>query len=280
MFYLLLAIISSAMVSIFMRLNEKYVRNNMVMFTANYAVCLVLSLLYMGNFHIIVFEKGIGKAIVLGSISGILYLVNFVILQKNVRHNGVILSSAAMKLGAVLIPVMIAIIIFHERLGWLQLIGVMIAIAAVILMNVEKGSIEKGGKKLWLLVLLLGSGITDTMTNIYDKTGAPSLKNHFLFYIFLAALLSAVVMVFVKKQKVTPADILCGVLLGIPNYYSARFLLLALGSVPAVITYPVNSVGAIIVISVVGMLIFREKLSKQKKYTLLMILLALVLLNI
>ena len=45
MFYLFLATASSAMVSIFMRITEKYVRNNMVIFTADYAVCLALSLL-------------------------------------------------------------------------------------------------------------------------------------------------------------------------------------------------------------------------------------------
>ena len=60
MLYLFLAIASSAMVSIFMRITGKYVRNNMVMFTANYAVCLALSLLYIGDTRFFTNESGIG----------------------------------------------------------------------------------------------------------------------------------------------------------------------------------------------------------------------------
>ena len=47
MFYLLLAVASSATISLCMRLSEKYVRSNMVMFTANYAVCLTVARLYL-----------------------------------------------------------------------------------------------------------------------------------------------------------------------------------------------------------------------------------------
>lgn len=280
MFYLFLAIASSAMVSICMRITEKYVRNNMVMFTANYAICLALSLLYIGDTRFLTNESGIGIAVVLGIISGFLYLLCFVLLQKNIRYNGVILSSAAMKLGSVMIPVLIAILVFHEQVGGIQSAGIIIAVVAIILMNIEKGEVGKKNKKYWLIVLLLGSGLTDTMANIYDKTGVAVLKNHYLFYTFSAALLTAFVMALLNKQKIRLEDICSGLLIGIPNYYSARFLLLSFGSVPAVVVYPVYSVGTIIITSMVGMLIFGEKLSVQKKLALLLILVALALLNL
>ena len=71
-----------------------------------------------------------------------------------------------------------------------------------------------------------------------------------------------------------------GLILGIPNYFSARFLLLALGSVPAVITYPFYSVATILVVSVLGVFLFRERISRQKWGALGIILAALVLLNL
>ena len=280
MFYLFLATASSAMVSIFMRITEKYVRNNMVMFTANYAICLTLSLLYIGDTRFFTNESGIEIVAALGLISGFLYLLSFVLLQKNIRYNGVILSSAAMKLGSVMIPVLIAILLFHEQAGRIQSTGIIIAAAAIILMNIEKGEAGKTRNKYWLIILLLGSGLTDTMANIYDKMGAAVLKNHYLFYTFSAALLTALVMVLVNKQKIRLQDICSGLLIGIPNYYSARFLLLSLGNVPAVVVYPAYSVGTIIITSMAGMLIFGEKLSVQKKLALLLILAALVLLNL
>ena len=280
MLYLLLAIASSAMVSIFMRLSERHIHNNMAMFTANYAICLAISRFYMGRNSLFAAGDGMLWAVALGAVSGFLYLSCFVVLQKNIRDNGVILSSAAMKLGAVLIPVLIAILFFREGLTWLRAVGVAVAIAAVALMNLERGEVGKGGKVHWLIVLLVGSGLTDAMTNIYDKTGPAALKDHYLFYTFLAALLFALAAALWKKKTLKPADVFCGLLIGIPNYYSARFLLLALGSVPAVVAYPVYSVGTIVAISAVGMLAFREKLSAQKKWAMLLILAALALLNI
>lgn len=280
MFYLLLAIASSAMVSVCMRLSERYVANTMAMFTANYAVCLAMSRFYMGAIRILTPEKGMAKAIVLGIVSGLLYLVCFALLRQSIHCNGVVLSSASMKLGAVLIPVIAAVLLFHERMEWTQLVGAALAAAAILLINIEKEDVGQGSKKLWLVVLLLVNGLTDTMANIYDKTGAASLKNHYLFYTFLAALALAFAATLLKREKVKPADICCGLLIGIPNYYSARFILLALGSVSAVIVYPVYSVGTIITITMVGLAIFHEKLGRQKKAALLLILAALVMLNI
>ena len=280
MLYLLMAIASSAMVSILMRISEKYVRSNMVMFCANYAVCMAVSLIYMGGTRPLAFETGTAAAVTLGAITGFLYLAGFVLLQKNVSCNGVILSGAAMKLGGVLIPVIAAVLFFQERMKRVQLAGAVLAAAAIVLINAEKGEADRGGKKQWLAVLLLVSGFSDTMANIFDKTGPAALKNLYLFCTFLAALLIALTLALRKRQRITAEDLLCGLLIGIPNYYSARFLLLSLGSVPAVAAYPVFSVGTIIVISTTGAVFFHESLSRQKKGALLLILVSLVLLNI
>lgn len=281
MIYLVLAIASSAMISVCMRISEKHVRNTMTMFTANYAVCLAMSWFYMGDLRqLFAPENGMGIAVGLGIMSGLLYLVNFVLLQRNIRYSGVVLSSASMKLGAVLIPVMAAVLFFHERMRWPQLVGAVLAVAAILLINIEKDDLGHGGKKGWLLVLLLVSGLTDTMANIYDKTGTEALKNHYLFYTFLMACVLALLMALRKRERAKPADVFFGLLIGVPNYYSARFLLSALSRVPAVIVYPVYSVGTIITITLVGLIAFHEKLSRQKTGALVLILAALLMLNI
>ena len=280
MFYLFMAVVSSAMVSILMRISEKYVRSNMVMFSTNYAACTGISLIYMGGIRPLAFEPGTGTAVTLGAVTGFLYLAGFVLLQKNISCNGVILSGAAMKLGGVLIPIIAAVLLFQERMKWLQLVGTFLAVLAIVLINAEKGESSGGGKKQWLAVLLLASGFSDTMANIFDKTGPADLKNLYLFCTFVAALFIALALALRQKQRITAMDLLCGLLIGIPNYYSARFLLLSLGSVPAVIAYPVFSVGTIIVISAAGAVFFHERLNRRKKGALLLILASLVMLNI
>ena len=52
--------------------------------------------------------------------------------------------------------------------------------------------------------------------------------------------------------------------------------LLTLGSLPAVVVYPVFNVGTIIVITAAGALFFHEKLSRNKKCALLLILASLL----
>ena len=74
-------------------------------------------------------------------------------------------------------------------------------------------------------------------------------------------------------------EVLFGLLIGIPNFFSAKFLLGALKDIAAVIVYPVYSVATILVVTVTGVLAFREKLEKRQWMALGMILVALALLN-
>lgn len=279
MVYLVSAIISSALVSVCMRISEKYVHNTMAMFTANYTICFVISRFHMGDPRLFTSENGIKTAIWLGIATGFLYLAGFILFQQNIHYNGIVLSSASMKLGAVLIPVMAAVLFFREGLGGPQFFGVILAVLAILLINIEKEDIRHGNKKIWLVVLLMVNGLSDTMANIYQKTGTEALKNHYLSFTFLAALFLAFASALKKRKPVTFADVCFGLLIGIPNYYSARFILSALGKIPAVIVYPVYSVGTIITITLVGLIVFREKLSRQKKGALALILAALVMLN-
>jgi len=278
MMNLILAVVSSAMVSLVMRASEKHIQNTYAMFMANYAVCLMLSRMFMG----VLFngqKDGMGFALILGWINGFLYLGGFVLMKWSMSRNGAMLSSAFMKLGIV-VPTRMAIVVFRERPEFAQVLGIVAAVAAVCLIHFEKEPSAGGNKKILLLVLLFVSGIADSLSNVYDKMGNEFLKDHFLFYTFLAAFLLALVMGLAERKKISGKDLWFGLLIGVPNYFSARFLLLALGDLAAVITYPVYSVGTILLVSMVSVLVWKERLSKQKKLALGVVLVALVLLNI
>ena len=278
MLYLILAIASSALVSIFIRLSENYVKNNISMLCMNYMMCLLLAVGYTGMDK--VFETGevFGTAIGLGVVNGILFLASFVLLQINVRRNGVVLSATFMKLG-VLVPTLLSVIAFREKPEVQQVIGFLVALLAIVLINFEKGQGE-AGFKIGLILLLLGGGSGDAMAKIYDEVGAAQFEEQFLCFTFASALVLCVILAIKKQQKLTKTDILFGLLVGIPNYFSARFLLKAVGEVPAVVAYPTYSVATIVVISLVGMLCFKEKITKRQQVAIGIILVALVLLNI
>lgn len=302
MLYLILAIVSSALIALIMRFSETKKKSSAGMFIANYFVCMVLAFFYMGTENLMSKQEGMSIAVLLGVFSGVLYLVSFVLLQTNIAKNGVVLAAIFMKLG-VIVPILSAIFIFREVPKTVQILGVLVAVTAIIVINYEPRtpdlddmrqdngnlkdqklneniSMKKQGSKVLLLVLLLGSGITDSMANVYDKVGKEAFSDMYLFTIFLSALICSVILYVVKKERLCKWDILFGAMIGVPNYFSSRFLLMALSRVPAVVAYPVYSVATIVLISVVGVLLFREKLSKQKLLGLSLVVVALVLLNL
>ena len=69
-------------------------------------------------------------------------------------------------------------------------------------------------------------------------------------------------------------------LIGIPNFFSAKFLLGALAKLNAVVVYPSFSVATLLIVTLTGVVLFRERLSRQQWAALGAIVAALVLLNI
>lgn len=279
MIYLLLAVASSAMVSICMRLSNKHVNNEMGMFMANYAVCIALSWAFMGAFPIVRWDSSVSVMFILGIVSGILYLVSFMAMKTNMKHNGIVLTSTFMKLG-VLIPTLMAVFVFKEIPRWTQVVGIVLSVIAIITINYEKDSTQAVNRKSWLLGLLVLSGVTDAMANIYEQFGSAVLKDSYLLMTFAAAFLLAVILNVRTKEKISVKDILFGCLIGVPNYFSARFLLLALGFVDAMLVYPMYSIATIVTVTGVGVLCFHEKLSKKKIAALILIGTALIMLNV
>ena len=135
------------------------------------------------------------------------------------------------------------------------------------------------GSILLLLALLLVSGFADSMVNIYDNVGIPGLNDLFLVSIFFFALVCSVILYFVRKEKMGKWDIIFGLLIGVPNYYSSRFLLAALKDVPAVVAYPIYSVATLLIISIVGVICFKEHLTKRKIIGLAMVIAAVAMLQ-
>lgn len=279
MLYLILAIASSAMVSVIMRLSGRKVTGNIAMLTVNYLMCFLVAALYAGFGNLFPAAEGLGGAVLMGGINGLLYLAGFVLLQINVRKNGVVLSSTFMKLG-LLVSLAVSVVFFHEVPDLKQILGFTLAVAAIVLINFKK---EAGGKadfKLGLILMLLAGGMADAMAKIFEELGNPALEPQFLIYTFLVALILCALLMVKKGQRPGKWEILYGLLIGVPNFFSAKFLLGALVHIPAVIVYPVYSVATILTVSMIGVLAFRERLEKRQWLGMGLILVALVLLNI
>ena len=271
MAYLLLAIASSSLISVIMRLSADKVKGSLSMLAVNYVICMSLSAVYAGFDVLPVKAEGFSAALGLGVLGGVLFLAAFVLMQRNTMKNGVVLSSLYMKLG-LLVPMVLSGAAFGEMPAAIQIVGFCLAVGAIVLMNTGKGL--RGGLQADLLLLLLVGGGADAMAKLYEEFGPAALNGQYLFYVF------AVALVMVKKEKPGKNERLYGAMIGVPNFFSSRFLLGALGEIPAVVVYPTFSVATILLVTLTGVMVFKEKLKTKQWIALGIILMALVLLNI
>ena len=278
MIFLILAICSSAMVAIMMRIAQPRVNYPTGLLASNYIVCSLMALVLSRPELPEISRTVLGLPAGLGVINGVLYLGSFMLMQWNTRHNGVVLSSVFMKLG-ILVPTVLSVVWFQEMPTAVQIIGFFLALTAIVILNYQKGTTLS--RRSWgLMLMLVVGGMGDGMSKVYEEYGNPGFQNIFLFFTFFAALLLCLGLVAYKKEKLGIKELLYGAALGIPNFLSSLFLLNALRSVPAVIAFPTFSVAVILVVAAAGILFFREQLQRRQVFGGLLICIALVLLNL
>lgn len=279
MLNLLLAVVSSALVSISMRISEPKIRNRLGLLSVNYLVCLGLAWGYTGFVTPFPGEQGLLFTLAIGSINGFLYLAGFALFQVNIRKNGVVLSSIFMKLG-LLVSMLISMAVFGEWPEIWQWLGFFLAVAAIILINYQPSE-KKAASKWGLVLILLAGGTADAMSKVFEELGNPVLSEHFLLYTFAMALIFCIGLNLIQKEGLPgKKEWFYGLLVGIPNFFSAKFLLGALEDLPAVIVYPACNVATILTVTLAGVCFFKERLEKRQWIAVGIILLALILLNI
>ena len=295
MIYLILAALCSASMAVALRLSEGYSSNKYAILTGHYVTCTFIAYILLPEKRILpsltnLFRAGaeagaesaMMTAVLAGIINGVFFLGMLLLLQYSIKKNGAVLSSAFAKLG-IMLPVAASVLFLNERPTLLQTAGMLLVAAAILVINLEKG---KGGasSKMLLLVLFLFSGMGDGMAKVFERIGERRFDALFLFYTFLTALvLSLIPMMrerFSVNRKMSAADFISGIFVGIPNYFSTSLLLAAVTRLPAYLVYPCFSVGTILIVSFVSVLLLKDKMTRRQVYGCGLILAALVLLNL
>ena len=266
MIYLIFAILFSASLALALRISETFSDNRYGILVGNYVTCLVVAFVLLPDKNI--FAAGSRTAVLTGIVNGFLFTGNLVLMQKCIRENGAVLSSAFAKLGIV-IPVTASILFLGEIPTLFQLVGIVLVIVAIWVINSEGdrgcGRRRRMGSAGLLLVLFVVSGMADGMSKVTERIGERRFDALFLFYTFLTALV---------------LTILSGVAVGFPNYFSTSLLLASVSRLPAFIVYPSFSVGTILVVSFVSVRVLGDPISRRQIGGCGIILVALALLNL
>ena len=168
------------------------------------------------------------------------------------------------------IPVAFAIILYpNEEITTFKIVGFILAAIGIYLSSTKNKKLSFDKQYLWLIILVfIGQGIADTIFNHAQKTVVDDNdKGLFFMSLLLIAGISGIFILLGKsiqtKQKIKFKSILGGLMFGIPNFASLIFFFNALESsgFEASQVFPVVSMGVVIVSALIGLIIFREKLT-------------------
>lgn len=279
MFYLILSIVASSMLTLVMRHSEGRMKSKTGMLAANYVICMLLAAIFIGPGNLLPQTEGIGPVLGMGAINGFFYMISLVIMQQNIKHNGVVLPSVFSRLGGLVVPLGVAIVLFSEIPKTTQTIGSVLALLSILIISYEKQQTKASAK--WLLFLMfITDGMAAVMSKVFEQTANQALSDHFLLYTFAAALILCIAVILYNKEKIGLIDVIYGICVGVPNFFASRFMLQALSELPAVVVYPIRGVGGIVLIALVGVLFFKEKLKKHQWLAMIVVLAAVALLNL
>ena len=203
---------------------------------------------------------------------GALFVSIFFVMAMTSQKNGVSVASVAGKM-SVVIPVFFGVFLYNESVTFLKIFGIIIALIAVYLASVkEEKSKHKEAGLLFPILLFFGSGAIDTSLKFIESSSVPkedvSIFSGSLFGIAATFAFIILTIKFIKKREAFGVkNIIAGIVLGIPNYYSIVFLIKALQAdgFESSALFTMNNVGIVIVSTLIGIVLFKEQFSLKNK---------------
>jgi drug/metabolite transporter (DMT)-like permease len=269
MIYLLLSIFASTLIFVIFKLFARYDINTLQAIVVNYVVACICGLIsYENSLELSLIPRYNWFYYTLGL--GALFIIVFNLMATTTQRSGLSVVSVATKM-AVVIPIAFGLWYYQEPIGFFKGVGVVFALFAVYLASVKtKGGMRLKSKNLLFPILVFfGSGLIDTSINFLqnDFIGDKSLIPLFSATIFAAAAILGLFVVAIQKIKgvfkFETKNMVAGIVLGVPNYFSIFFLVKSLRSdlFDSSGIFTINNVAIVILSTVVGILFFKENLS-------------------
>jgi len=264
MIYIILSILCSVTVAVLLKLAKRYEISIIQAVTVNYFSALVLCFLFFKPDLSALNEKAPWQiyttlAILLPSV--------FLLLAASIKNLGIVKTDIAQRL-SLFIPILAAYFIFQENFNSLKIIGLLIGFPAIFLTFFRKiNHQEKNNNWLYPVLVFLGFGIIDVLfKQIALYKTLPYTTSLFTVFAlaFVVSIFMTTYMVITGKIKLQLVNLACGLILGVFNFGNILFYMRAhkaLTDNPSTVFAAMN-LGVIVVGSIVGVVIFKEKLTK------------------
>lgn len=282
MLYVFLSICCSVIVSVLLKLAKRYHIDVLQAITWNYSTAILLTwLIFKPQLHHLQ-AAPVSNYLLLG----VLLPLIFVVLAISVKVTGIVRTDIAQRL-SLFIPIIAAFLLFNEPLSSLKTIGISLGFAAIICSipwQKSRGGKSSAGSWFYLLVVFVGMGVIDVLLKrVAAFKAIPYTTSLFIVYIlaFAFSLVGLAIQIARKKTRFSWPHILIGWVLGIANFGNILFYLKAhqaLANKPSTVFSAMN-IGVIVLGTLVGLFIFKEKLSTLNKIGIFLALIAIIVIT-
>ena len=281
MLFVLISVICSVTVSVIIKLARRYSINVTQMIAWNYPVAVILNYLFFKpKIEIQALNNENWKIYLL---LGLLLPSIFLAIAASIRYTGIVRTEIAQRI-SILIPLIAAFLIFHENPTTQSIIGIAIGIVAVLCSFNWKGDNKKeAGYKYWLypLIIFFGMGLIDVLFKQVAQLETAYTTS--IFFIFVIALSVSFLYIFgrviSKKERLSLGSAIWGISLGLFNFGNILFYMKAHRAIPdnPSVVFTAMNIGVIALGALIGILVFREKLSMLNKIAILLAVLSILI---
>lgn len=261
MISLILAILFTVVLFLCFKEFEKRNINTQQAITFNYLVASALAyILYTDDVKFLSIAE---SSWILPTIAlGVFFVIMFNLMAITTQRLGISIASMVSKI-SLIIPV-IATLIYKDNIdfSWVNLLGIILALIAVYLTFKKKEKIQHSINIA--IILFFGAGILDLSMDFIQSNYLTSKNDFSLFIIiiFFVAFLTGLLKIIYSKQKVELKNIVAGIILGLPNYFSIYFVLMSLEKLGGIIVFPALNIGVVLLSSILSFMLYKEYLSK------------------
>jgi multidrug transporter EmrE-like cation transporter len=266
MFSLFVTILIFTYFTICFKWFQKFGVDNFSAIITNYLVASSLGFI-LSDTSSLAAEGNLDKLLVFGGIIGFLFIAVFNLVAFSTQQAGIAITVLVSKIASIVLPISFAFAIGTEVASATQIIALVLAISSLFfIINFTGVHAIKKAALLILLGIFLGQGSVDIFFSQAKKIVLDNQKELFFAIIFGMASLAGIVFSFLNKRqkfKPTPKNLLWGVILGVPNYFSLRFFFAALSELDNATAFLVLNIGIILLSTLVGVVFYKERLNEK-----------------
>jgi drug/metabolite transporter (DMT)-like permease len=279
MLFLLLSILCSVTVGVIFKISRKYTISTLQIVAWNYIFAILLCYL---SFPPDLNALGAKAPWSIYISLGVLLPAIFLFLAASIKHMGIVKTDAAQRL-SLFIPILAAWLLFKEDFNTLKITAFFIALPAILLVLSKKAE-NKNNKWIYPAVVLVGFGIIDILFKQIALYTNLAFTSSLLVIFCIAMIITVAAVVYeiiFKKVRLTGGNLLLGGLVGVFNFGNILFYLKAhqaFAENPSTVFAAMN-MGVIIIGSIIGIVVFKEKVSRYNYFGLLLAIVAILLIT-